>query len=281
MKNVEKGFTCGIYKIINIINGKFYLGSSKKIEYRWESEHKRQLNKGTHVNIILQRAWNKYGSDNFKMEILEIVEPEFLLKREQFYLDKLKPKYNIGKHSTGGDNLSNHPDKKNIINRIKNTIIKQNKSKDPEYWKQWSEKYKGEKNPNYGNKWSDEQKKRNSNKLKEYYKIHKSYRCGKTNIELFGSKKAKEISKKISEFAKTRVGNKNPFYGKTHSDETKEKIRNARIGKSPSNTKKIQINNKTYSSLMEASKQLNISVPTIHYRINSSNKKFEKYKYLD
>ena len=29
----------------------------------------------------------------------------------------------------------------------------------------------------------------------------------------------------ISEFAKTRIGNKNPFYGKHHSEETKELIR--------------------------------------------------------
>lgn len=38
-------------------------------------------------------------------------------------------------------------------------------------------------------------------------------------------------SKKISDFGKTRVGEKNPMWGKTHSEETKRKLREANLGK--------------------------------------------------
>ena len=37
----------------------------------------------------------KYGYYNFKLEILEYCEPSKCLEREQYYLDLLKPEYNI------------------------------------------------------------------------------------------------------------------------------------------------------------------------------------------
>ena len=49
----------GIYKILNKIDGKFYLGSSKDIEHRW-IDHIRELRKNNHHNDYLQHAWNKY-----------------------------------------------------------------------------------------------------------------------------------------------------------------------------------------------------------------------------
>jgi hypothetical protein len=43
----------------------------------------------------MERAPLKYGFSNFSLEILEYCNLENLLKREQFYLDTLKPEYNI------------------------------------------------------------------------------------------------------------------------------------------------------------------------------------------
>jgi group I intron endonuclease len=37
----------------------------------------------------------KYGYNNFSLDILEYCEPSMLIKREQYYIDVLKPKYNI------------------------------------------------------------------------------------------------------------------------------------------------------------------------------------------
>ena len=57
----------GIYKIINILNGKVYIGSAKNFQHRW-SRHVSALNLDKHENLHLQNAWNKYGSSNFKLE---------------------------------------------------------------------------------------------------------------------------------------------------------------------------------------------------------------------
>jgi len=81
---------CGIYKITNMINYKFYIGSSNNINNRWR-QHKKALNEGTHGNPYLQNAWNKYGGQNFKFEIIEECTPEMQFEREQFYLNELKP----------------------------------------------------------------------------------------------------------------------------------------------------------------------------------------------
>ena len=83
-----------IYKIKNVINNKFYIGSSKKVNTRLIN-HFSSLAKNTHRNKHLQSSYNKYGKDNFKFEILEECDLKDLLNKEQYYLDTLKPEYNI------------------------------------------------------------------------------------------------------------------------------------------------------------------------------------------
>lgn len=83
----------GIYRITNPTNGKIYIGSSYDIENRWR-KHVEKLNKGNHPNIHLQRSWNKRTTD-FVFEKLELCIIEDLLSREQYYIDNLKPQYNI------------------------------------------------------------------------------------------------------------------------------------------------------------------------------------------
>ena len=85
----------GIYSIINEVNGKFYIGSAVSIRKRWYN-HRRGLNKGTHENKHLRRAWKKYGEGAFYFGVLEPVEdPTCLTDREQYWMDLLKPEYNI------------------------------------------------------------------------------------------------------------------------------------------------------------------------------------------
>jgi hypothetical protein len=76
-----------------------------------------------------------------------------------------------------------------------------------------------------------------------------------------------------------KSGVNNPFYGKHHSQETKNKLSEKRLGKKPANMKQVVINDVTYESLAEASRQTGIPSPTILWRINSKNKKFSNYKY--
>ena len=84
----------GIYKIINQINGKFYIGSSKDLSRR-KKDHFRLLKKGINHSILLQRAVNKYGLDNFIFEVIAECSEELLFTIEQKLVDDLKPEYNI------------------------------------------------------------------------------------------------------------------------------------------------------------------------------------------
>ena len=43
----------------------------------------------------IHAALLKYGYENFKLEILEYCKADELLVREQYYLDLIKPEYNI------------------------------------------------------------------------------------------------------------------------------------------------------------------------------------------
>lgn len=81
MKNV-------IYKIRNVVNNKFYVGSTVDSRKRfWE--HRKDLRMGRHTAIALQRAWDKYGEDCFKFEIVEqLNSKEELYPAEQRWLDE-------------------------------------------------------------------------------------------------------------------------------------------------------------------------------------------------
>lgn len=91
------------------MNDKFYIGSSKDFRKRF-NEHFRFLKLNKHSNIHLQRAYNIDGLLNFIPVIIELCEKEKLIEREQFYLDTLKPEYNICKiaYSRVGTTFSEH-----------------------------------------------------------------------------------------------------------------------------------------------------------------------------
>jgi group I intron endonuclease len=83
----------GIYSI-HSPSGRFYIGSAVDVVRRWR-RHRAELRSGTHGNRSLQRAANKYGTDNLTFTKMLICRKEDLLFYEQLLLDGLKPLYNI------------------------------------------------------------------------------------------------------------------------------------------------------------------------------------------
>lgn len=88
----------GIYKISFTDSENFYIGSTINFETRRKS-HFNELKRFNHNNEILQRAWNKYGESNFRFEILSRCPPEYRIKLEQWFLNTMKPEYNISKNA--------------------------------------------------------------------------------------------------------------------------------------------------------------------------------------
>ena len=93
----------GIYMIINTLNGKKYVGSSRNLYDRLHG-HVHHLKRGTHHNKHLQAACNKYGIKNFDYSILEYCEESKVFIREQYYIDCLKPEYNKSDNVIGNLN---------------------------------------------------------------------------------------------------------------------------------------------------------------------------------
>lgn len=61
--------TVGIYQILNTVNGKRYIGQSIQVRDRL-NEHTWKLRNNKHTNKHLQAAWNEYGADVFKRELI-------------------------------------------------------------------------------------------------------------------------------------------------------------------------------------------------------------------
>lgn len=90
--NENKG-RAGVYCWTNKVNGKFYIGSAinlyKRLVKYYNYEH---LAKS---NMIINKALLKYGYSEFSLQILEYCDPDSAVSREQYYMDLLKPIYNI------------------------------------------------------------------------------------------------------------------------------------------------------------------------------------------
>lgn len=93
----ENNAKAGVYRFLNLTNGKSYIGSSSNLGrrlkqyfsiYRLERELKRGRSR-------INSALLKWGYSNFSLEILEYCDPDKAVSREQYYLDLLKPEYNI------------------------------------------------------------------------------------------------------------------------------------------------------------------------------------------
>jgi len=190
----------GIYCIENVIDGKKYYGSSMKVEWRLE-QHRRGLRKGHHINVFLQRAYNKHGMENFHFTLVEDMgdpSEEELHYREQWYIDNNAGGYNIAP-ANGGDTLLNHPNREQIIeNRTTKFRDWMNSLSSEEKVARFSKP--GSQNPNW----------KNGGRMKL------CPCCSKNKIE--------PTANTCGE-CRDRTGENNPFYRRSHTDDTKQRLK--------------------------------------------------------
>jgi len=175
-----------IYKVINKINGKIYVG---------KDTHDNQAYLGS--GVLIKRAVNKYGKDSFMKKIIEhCATVNELNKREIFWighLECLHPKgYNILIGSTGGDTISNNPRKE----EIKRTMSKAGK------------KRIGDKNGFYGK----------HHTLDTIRKIVSKDRYSSHNKETCSCVACRSTRGLMS-------GENNPMFGRQHTPESIEKMK--------------------------------------------------------
>lgn len=85
----------GIYRWVNVTNNKDYVGSSINLGRRFKEYYNYNHISQVRRNVPIHSALLKYGYSSFKLEILEYCDINNLLNREQYYIDTLKPKYNV------------------------------------------------------------------------------------------------------------------------------------------------------------------------------------------
>lgn len=84
----------GIYRILNKINGNCYIGSSLNVEKRYK-HHLSTLRHNSSRCSILQKAFNKYGEDNFEFQVILCCKPEYRLYYEQQLIRELNSQYDV------------------------------------------------------------------------------------------------------------------------------------------------------------------------------------------
>lgn len=178
-----------IYKTTNNINGKIYIGkkhSNSFVEDYYGS------------GKLINRAIDKYGVENFSLELIEKCETlEELNLREIHYIQYLNSNYKLGK----GYNIASGGDGGDLITSLPeidyNSFILDCKRR-----------AKGENNPNYGNgsKISGD---KNPSKRPEVRKRLSEINSGENNA-MYG-----------------KTGELHHQYGKSHSEETRNKIKNS------------------------------------------------------
>lgn len=268
MKNV-------IYKIRNVVNNKFYIGSTVDSRKRfWE--HRKHLRNGTHDCIHLQRSWNKYGEDCFKFEIVEqLNDRSELYPAEQKWLDQHFGKEYLYNVSANADSPMRNASPEMRAHLAKKT-------------KEWINKSG---HPRLGYKFTEEEIRKNSECHIGLCAGEKHYRYGKTVSEETRKKigdtqrgKPKAKGRKVSPegMAKIRsaaeAGHYKGWLGKKHTEESKAKM----------SKQIICVNdNKVFTSLTSALEFYEIKMPTLR-RSLKSGKAIQRgkltgylFKYLD
>lgn len=144
-----------IYKILNVANGKFYVGSTINM-YKRAYNHRRKLRRNEHHCKHLQSAWNFYGEDSFVFVIVEKAPSvEMLHGAENKWLVEHFGKdycYNASKYADTPMRGAEHSEatKQKISLKVQAALARGEAGKykrNPETLRKLSESLKGKSNP--------------------------------------------------------------------------------------------------------------------------------------
>jgi group I intron endonuclease len=247
-----------IYKIINLVNDKFYVGSTinKKVRFR---QHRRFLRQNRHHCKHLQAAWNLYGESKFTFEVVEFVDISLdLAGVEDTYLAE-----HVGKSHCYNSGYSSRAPWRgapaHVTPNYGNTMSQEQKTVLSNYTKQqWLDA-----DPRTGTQHSPETKAKISAKVQvalsegrggKFIPSEETRR--KMSEALKGNQCAKGYKRTPEEIEKIRArtkGNQN-WLGKSHSEESKLKM-SKRILEVSTNTE--------FTSLSAALKHYTMTMPTL------------------
>lgn len=251
----------GIYCILNVKNGRFYVGSAVSLCGR-KDVHLSNLKLEKHHSQFLQNDYNKCGAQSFKFYVLEFVkEKKLLLKIEQSYLDRITDRKNCYNccYVAGSWYGNHHTEKTKEKLRQRHLGKKLSKEHRDKIGKSGIGKHVGLRHTIETKKLMSQKALGRKHNKKTREKMSESHK-GKPTWNK-GKKYTKEMKLKMSELV---VGEKNPFYGKRHTNETKQKIREKLLGKCFKPTISVIATNietkeiLCFSSMAEASRSLGV-----------------------
>lgn len=224
----------GIYKIQSKTKPcKVYVGSSINTKKRWLG-HLYFLRKKEHPNIKLQNHYNKYGESDLDFLVIEPCFPEFLIPREQYYIDKLKPSFNICKEAGNVLGVKHSKETRIKISESHKGKIPWNKGKTGIYSKETRKKIgdagRGRISPMKGKHHTEETRKKlsemNKGKPSNWKGKHLSEEMRRNLSEVNKGKHLSEETKlKIGRGNKgKRAGEKHPMWGRRHTEETRRRM---------------------------------------------------------
>lgn len=92
----------GVYRWVNLLTGKSYIGSSVNLTKRFYDYYNlRHLEARKNYSVIYSSLF-KNGYSNFKLEILEYCDSSIVRDRENYYIERLNPEFNILNNAGSG-----------------------------------------------------------------------------------------------------------------------------------------------------------------------------------
>jgi len=105
----------GIYRWVNLINGKSYIGSSSQLFARFKNYLSPGYISATNNKSTIHKALLKYGYSNFRLEVIEYCSKEELLQKENFYFSIFNPEYNILEIAGSNSGFKHDADTKELM----------------------------------------------------------------------------------------------------------------------------------------------------------------------